>query len=88
MDLDFSLFKTIAVSDRVHVQFRAEAFNIINHPNFASPVDNGQNFILDPTRSGIGIVPASSLTDAISTGALDSTNTTSRQLQFALKVIW
>jgi hypothetical protein len=32
--IDFSLFKNFAVNDRWKVQFRAEAFNLINHPNF------------------------------------------------------
>ena len=30
---DMSLFKTFAASDRVNVQFRAEAFNLFNHTN-------------------------------------------------------
>jgi len=31
---DASLFKTFAASDRVNIQFRAEAFNLFNHTNF------------------------------------------------------
>lgn len=32
--LNFSARRDFAVSERVHLQFRAEAFNIVNHPNF------------------------------------------------------
>src|SRR5207237_815054 len=34
---DFSLFKNIPVSERVRLQFRAESFNVFNHPNFGLP---------------------------------------------------
>jgi hypothetical protein len=91
VDLDFSLVKNTyikRISETFNVQFRAEVFNILNHPNFNVPVYNGQQVILDPTISGIGIVPANPLTDVISQVPLDSTSTTSRQLQFAIKVIW
>ena len=91
VNLDFSLVKNTYVkriSETFNVQFRAEAFNVLNHPNFASPVDNAQNAILDPTIAGIGIVPANAATDVISTGPIDQTATTSRQMQFALKIIW
>jgi hypothetical protein len=91
VDLDFSLVKNTyikRISETFNVQFRAEVFNILNHPNFNVPVYNGQQVILDPTISGIGIVPANPLTDVISQVPLDSTSTTSRQLQFAIKIIW
>ena len=90
-NLDVSLVKNTyikRVSETFNVQFRAEFFNVLNHPNFQVPVDNGQNVILDPTISGIGIVPSNPLTDNISRVPLTSTTTTSRQLQFAIKVIW
>jgi hypothetical protein len=34
--IDLSLFKNFPLNDRVKFQFRAEAFNLINHPNFTS----------------------------------------------------
>lgn len=90
-DLDFSLVKNTAVkriSENFNVQFRVEAFNVFNHSNFNSPVDNGQNFIIDPTITGVGIIPANPSVNVINTGAIDQTATTSRQMQFALKLIW
>jgi hypothetical protein len=34
---DLSLAKKFALSERLHLQFRADAFNILNHPNFTNP---------------------------------------------------
>jgi len=39
-NLDFSLFKNFRVSERQNVQFRAEFFNLFNHPNFDIPVSD------------------------------------------------
>lgn len=36
-DVDFSIFKYFDVSERARVQFRAECFNLLNHPNFGLP---------------------------------------------------
>ncbi len=33
-DWDFSIFKNTRIKERVTAQFRAEFFNIINHPNY------------------------------------------------------
>jgi len=41
-NLDFSLAKNWHFGERLHAQFRAEFFNILNHPNFANPY-GGQN---------------------------------------------
>jgi TonB dependent receptor len=37
MNLDTSLLKDIRVAERVALQFRAEALNVLNHANFANP---------------------------------------------------
>ena len=34
---DFSLFKSIAVTERVRLQLRMESFNFLNHANFGLP---------------------------------------------------
>ena len=36
-EIDFSLQKNIPVRERVKLQFRAEAYNLVNHPNFNVP---------------------------------------------------
>jgi hypothetical protein len=76
--LDVSLFKNNRIrriSETFNVQFRAEFFNILNHANFASPTDHATVF----DQSGNPISSA---------GLITSTQTISRQIQFALKLIW
>lgn len=36
-NIDFSIFKNFAATERVHVEFRAEAFNLLNQVVFGSP---------------------------------------------------
>jgi len=35
--IDFALHREFPLSERVSLQFRAEVFNVLNHPNFANP---------------------------------------------------
>jgi hypothetical protein len=83
-NFDFSLFKNMPVkgiSETFNIQFRAEIFNIFNHPNFAPPLNHLAVFTqssADPTQ----------LDTVAGAGQLDSTVTTSRQIQFGLKLIW
>jgi hypothetical protein len=77
-DFDFSLMKNTYVpriSESFDVQFRAEFFNVLNRPNFAAPIDNSALF--DQTGAPNG-----------GAGSVDVTSTTSREIQFALKLIW
>jgi hypothetical protein len=46
---DFALYKNTAIAERVKVQFRAEFFNVLNHPNFSSPLLPA--FIADPASN-------------------------------------
>jgi hypothetical protein len=75
-DVDTSFFKRFRVSERWNLQFRAEVFNILNHSNFAYP--NGIVFAGNSLNN----------THSSSAGAITATATTSRQIQFALKVLF
>ena len=47
VQLDMSLFKEIPLYERVHLQFRAEVFNILNHPQFDNP-----NTVIGSSQAG------------------------------------
>jgi hypothetical protein len=54
-NLDFSLAKNWHYRERFRAQFRAEFFNILNHPNFANPYGGQNGFGLnDPAAGGFG----------------------------------
>ncbi|HWY53705.1 MAG TPA: TonB-dependent receptor [Terriglobales bacterium] len=79
INLDLSLFKNNRIeriSDVFNIQFRVEAFNVLNRTNFNPPTANNQVFNADGSTGGL------------TPGLLDTTSTTSRQIQVALKVIW
>jgi hypothetical protein len=78
LNLDTSLVRNIGSSKRFHAQFRAELFNVLNHTNFASPVVTTN----DTSLFGANGAPISSA------GVLTATTTTSRQIQFGLKLTW
>ncbi|MBZ5605059.1 MAG: hypothetical protein LAO79_22405 [Acidobacteriia bacterium] len=71
-DVDASLFKTTALSEHTSLQFRAEIFNLLNHTNLGTP---------NAVAFSNGQVSASA-------GLITSTATTSRQIQFGLKLIF
>ena len=50
-ELNFSVFKDTAITERLNLQLRMEIFNLFNHPNFANP--NLPNFITDPANNGL-----------------------------------
>jgi hypothetical protein len=78
LNVDFSVFKNnyiTRISEAFNIQFRAEFFNVLNHPNFQAPINNSA--VLNPDGSPVS-----------GAGTIDTTSTTSRQIQFGLKVIW
>lgn len=48
VNLDLGLFREFVVSERVRIQFRAEAFNVSNTPHFNNPGTNVSNLLLGP----------------------------------------
>ena len=70
--LDLSFLKETRFSERLNLEFRGELFNLLNRANFNSP--NAITFT--PT----GVSPTA--------GLITSTSTTSRQIQFGLKLRW
>jgi hypothetical protein len=80
--LDFSTFKAFQINERFSMQFRAEFFNILNHPNFSAPGFGGN-----------GVVSISGATNFRNAnfGEIGSTRDgafSSRQIQFALKLYY
>jgi hypothetical protein len=69
---DFSTIKNTKLRESLSLQFRAEIFNLTNRANFNTPA------LITFTPSGL----------SGTAGAITSTSTTTRQVQFALKLLW
>ena len=85
VNTDFALLKNTKITEKINLQFRAEFFNIFNHPNFNVPGSgffNAGSFLtnyqatLSPTAGQI-----TSLVGTAVTGA-------ARQTQFSLKLLF
>jgi len=74
-DFDVSLDKDFRLTERFTLQFRTESFNVLNHPNFAPPIDNDTAFTSTGSRVGAA-------------GRIDALQTSGREIQFALKLIF
>jgi hypothetical protein len=71
---DLSLAKNTSISEKLRLQFRAEFFNLFNRANFGSP-----NAV---------VFGSASANPSPTAGVITSTSTTSRQIQFGLKLLW
>jgi hypothetical protein len=77
---DFSVLKDTAIREKLNLQFRVEIFNLLNRANFNTP-----NLIADV------LLPAPNATVPVQSpaaGTITSTSTSSRQIQFGLKLLW
>ncbi|MCX6594649.1 MAG: TonB-dependent receptor [Acidobacteria bacterium] len=78
--MDFSTLKNFKMPVEGHtLQFRFEAFNLPNHPNWGNPDTNAGQIVRNT---------AGQITNASNYGVLTGTRTNMRQLQFALKYIF
>ena len=73
--VDFSIIKNISMGETARFQFRAEFFNLFNRTNFHPP---------ERTRESFGRGSGTFANAAF--GNIQETATTSRQIQFALRI--
>jgi hypothetical protein len=81
-ELDLGLSKSATIHERLRAQFRAEFFNVLNHSNFTTP--NPVVYSSGPTPKTLTAADTLSPT----AGVISATATTSRQIQFGLKLLF
>jgi hypothetical protein len=81
--LDLSLFKALQLNERISMQFRAEFFNVLNHPNFNAPGFGGNGVV-----SIGGSTDYTNIQNFGEIGATRDNPNDPRQIQFALKLYY
>lgn len=83
-NLDSGLLKVFDITERIKVQFRVEAFNVLNHPNFENP-RNSTNGSATVTSSAFG--QTCCVTAAVASAAqVNPIGEPMRVLQLGLKI--
>jgi hypothetical protein len=78
--INLSLRREFAVREKLRIQFRAEAFNVLNHPNFG---------YIDPNLTDLLFGQATqTLNQSLGTVAAQYQQGGSRSMQFALKLLY
>jgi hypothetical protein len=85
-ELDMNLEKDTKINERFNVQFRAEFFNILNRANFRNP--GGAIFQSATIAPGLPGAGGPTGTPTANAGQITLTNTTSRQIQFGIKLLF
>ena len=81
-DLDLSLVKRFSVTERIKLQFRAEAFNALNHANFDNPANLGTQSIQSASFAQV----CCSTVAPPTTQTIIQTGESARVLQLGLKL--
>ena len=86
-DWDFSVLKDWKVKERLTAQFRAEFFNILNHPNFANPYGAFTTYYNNDPSGGLGF-GCGCITPDAATGNFVLGSGGARDIQLGLKLIF
>jgi hypothetical protein len=78
--MDLGLRKDLPVTERVHLQFRTEFFNLFNHPQYGLAQSD-----ISPYLNGVPEVFGNTVT-TVNTGPVGTG--TPRQIQLALKAVF
>jgi hypothetical protein len=89
-NLDFSLFRRFSLTERFKMDFRTEAYNIFNHPQFANPGSN----VSAPSRDSQGNIlknpngtpRLNGFGEITSTLGFADNQVTERRIRFALRL--
>jgi hypothetical protein len=79
VETDLGVMKETRIAERVSIQFRAELFNLFNHPNFNIPVTGVFTGGTTPNPT------AGQITSLVGSGGLSNV---ARQTQFSLKLLF
>jgi Carboxypeptidase regulatory-like domain len=91
-DVDFAVVKNTKVTERFNLQFRVDAFDVLNHPNFAQPgpftgfTSSSLIYVTNPANPAGPKIISSSFGAITATRFPTADAGSSRQLQLALKL--
>jgi hypothetical protein len=87
-NLDFSLFKNFSWKERYGAQFRAEVFNLFNHPTVANPYGASNGQLVGSNPSSPGTFGDAGATPDVASGNPLIGSGSARVIQLGLKILF